>query len=192
MMHQTAATETLAHRRQSLLVEEFFYFFLRLRKNEVRRVVQLMQARHPEEDQRQIARRLIESKSHLSLLGGALLNAPLLMPGLGQALKLTGVVGAGSLLTRMHLHLILEIACLFGEDIDDSARVPEMLAVIAATGLGAAAPSVLAAHGMKPMLMMPVGALSMTAITRLVGWSALRFYAARANFGDQPQDHSQG
>jgi len=192
MMHQTAATETLAHRRQSLLVEEFFYFFLRLRKNEVRRVVQLMQARHPEEDQSQIARRLIESKSHLSLLGGALLNAPLLMPGLGQALKLTGVVGAGSLLTRMHLHLILEIACLFGEDIDDSARVPEMLAVIAATGLGAAAPSVLAAHGMKPMLMMPVGALSMTAITRLVGWSALRFYAARANFGDQPQDHSQG
>jgi len=192
MMHQTAATETLAHRRQSLLVEEFFYFFLRLRKNEVRRVVQLMQARHPEEDQRQIARRLIESKSHLSLLGGALLNNPLLMPGLGQALKLTGVVGAGSLLTRMHLHLILEIACLFGEDIDDSARVPEMLAVIAATGLGAAAPSVLAAHGMKPMLMMPVGALSMTAITRLVGWSALRFYAARANFGDQPQDHSQG
>jgi len=192
MMHQTAATETLAHRRQSLLVEEFFYFFLRLRKNEVRRVVQLMQARHPEEDQRQIARRLIESKSHLSLLGGALLNAPLLMPGLGQALKLTGVVGAGSLLTRMHLHLILEIACLFGEDIDDSARVPEMLAVITATGLGAAAPSVLAAHGMKPMLMMPVGALSMTAITRLVGWSALRFYAARANFGDQPQDHSQG
>ena len=174
-------------------MEEFFYFFLRLRKNEVRRVAQLIAARYPDDEPGRNAgsrpwhepgrnaRRLIASKSNLSLLGGALLHAPLLIPGLGQTLKLTGVVGAGSsMLTRMHLYLILEIAHLFGEDIDDSTRVPEMVAVVAATGLGAAAPSLLAAYGMKPILMIPAGALSMTATTRLIGESAIRFYAARA------------
>jgi len=174
-------------RTQSLAVDEFFYFFLRLRKNEVKRVAQLLATRYPQDDPARNARRLIASKSNLSLLGGALLSAPLLIPALGQTLKLTGVVGAGSMLTRMHLYLILEIAFLFGEDIDDSARVPEMVAVVAATGLGAAAPSLLAAYGMKPILMIPAGALSMSAVTRLIGESAIRFYAARAGAATKPE-----
>jgi hypothetical protein len=182
----TPEPEMERDRRQSLVVEEFFYFFLRLRKNEVRRVAQVLAARYPHDEPARNAHRLIESKSTLSLLGGALLNAPFLIPGLGQTLRLTGVVGAGSMLTRMHLYLILEIAHLFGEDIDDSARVPEMVAVVAATGLGAAAPSLLAAYGMKPILMIPTGALSMTAVTRLIGASAVRFYAARADAREHP------
>lgn len=188
MTTENAAPTIAADRRQSLVVEEFFYFFLRLRKNEIRRVAQLTAARYPADEPARNARRLINSKNSLTLLGGALLSAPLLLPGLGQALKLSGVVGAGSLLTRVHLYLILEIAHLFGEDIDDIARVPEMLAVVAATGLGAAAPSLLAAYGMKPVLMIPAGALSMTAVTRLVGASAIRFYAARAAARENPQD----
>ncbi|WP_462321507.1 hypothetical protein [Halochromatium sp.] len=187
MTTENVAPKLAAERRQSLMVEEFFYFFLRLRKNEVRRVAQLVAARYPEDEPARNARRLIDSKTSLSLLGGALLNAPWLLPGFGQALKLSGVVGAGSLLTRMHLYLILEIAHLYGEDIDDSARVPEMIAVVAATGLGAAAPSLLTTYGMKPALMLPAGALSMATVTRLVGSSANRFYAARAAARDNPQ-----
>jgi len=34
---------------QSLATENFFYFFLRLRKGEIRRTVQALRARHPEE-----------------------------------------------------------------------------------------------------------------------------------------------
>jgi hypothetical protein len=188
MNTETTDTETLIERRQALAVEEFFYFFLRLRKNEVRRVARLMAERHPDEDPRQIARRLIDSKTGLSVLGGALLHTPLLVPGVGQALKLTGVVGAGSMLTRMHLYLILEIAHTYGEDIDDIARVPEMVAVVAATGLGAAAPSLLAAYGMQPLLMIPAGALSITAVTRLIGWSAIRLYSARQAARERADD----
>jgi hypothetical protein len=180
MSADPSTPDNLGQRRQSLVTEEFFYFFLRLRKNEVRRITRLVSARHQGEEPRRIARHLIDSKTGLSILGGALLNAPLLMPGVGQALKLTGVVGAGSMLTRMHLYLILEIAEAYGEDIDDTARVPEMVAVVAATGLGAAAPSLLAAYGMQPLLMIPSGALSMTAVTRLVGWSAIQLYERRA------------
>jgi hypothetical protein len=171
---------TLSERRpQSLATEHFFYFFLRLRKSEVRRTVQLLQDRHPGEDPKQLARRVIASKSALSLLGGSLLSLPLLAPGIGQALKLVGVVGATSMLTRMHLYMILEIALLFGRDIDDSARVPEMAAVVAASGLGAASPLLIQSLELNPYYAVPLGALSTGAVTQAVGNAAIAYYLTR-------------
>jgi len=167
-------------RQQYLSVEEFFYFFLRLRKNEVRRTVRELELRWPDDALAARARRVTNAKLGLSLLGGSLLRAPLLFPGLGQALKLAGVVGAGSMLTRMHLYLILEVACIYGEDIDDVARVPEMIAVVAATGLGAAAPSLLAPYNLPPVYAVPAGALSMAAVTKLIGAAAAQFYGSGA------------
>ncbi|MEJ2070376.1 MAG: hypothetical protein P8X58_08205 [Syntrophobacterales bacterium] len=106
---------------QSLLTDNFFYFFLRLRKGQVRKVVETINDRFPDETLEQRARRLIEAQTSLSFLGGALLHLPMLIPGLGLALGLLGFVGGASALTRMHLYLILEIALLYGKDIDDQA-----------------------------------------------------------------------
>jgi hypothetical protein len=119
------------------------------------------------------------------MLGGSLLTLPLLMPGVGQVLKLMGVVGATSMLTRMHLYMILEIAMLFGRDIDDSARVPEMAAVVAATGLAAAGPLLARSFGLEPQLSLPVGTLSAAAVTQLVGRSAIAFYRRSPQPGDE-------
>lgn len=166
-------------RRQSLAVEEFFYFFLRLRKNEVRRNVSDLALRFPDDDPRRRAHRLIDAKTGLAAIGGGLLHLSGVFPTLDEALKVAGMVGAGSLVARMHLYLILEIACVYGEDIDDLARVPEMVAVVAASGLGAAAPSLLPL-GPSPLLRAAAGALSTVAVTRLIGWSAIRFYGGRA------------
>lgn len=161
---------------QSLTTDHFFYFFLRLRKGEVRRTVQVLQSRYPDEDPYQLAHRVIASKSKLSLLGGSLLSLPLLVPSIGQALKLMGVVGATSMLTRMHLYMILEIALLFGKDIDDTARVPEMAAVVAATGLAASSPLLVTTLNLSPVYALPAGALSATAVTRAVGRAAIAYY----------------
>lgn len=168
-------------RPQQLSIDEFFYFFLRLRKNEVRRTVRVLEANFPDDDLRTRARRLVDAKTGLAALGGGLLHLPGLLPGAGQALQLVGVVGAGSMLTRMHLYLILEIALVYGEDIDDLARVPEMVAVVAATGLGAAAPSLLSVFNINPVYAVPVGAASMAAVTRLIGLGATRFYGSSAS-----------
>jgi hypothetical protein len=176
---QPAPTRSVG-RPQSLAVEEFFYFYLRLRKNEVRRKVRELQLRYPDDDPAALARRLTNAKLGLAALGGGLLRAPLLYPGLGQALKLTGVVSAGALLTRMHLYLILEIALAHGEDIDDLARVPELAAVVALTGLGAAAPSLLNVYNLNPLYALPAGVLSMGAVTKLIGTAATGFYGDRA------------
>jgi len=161
---------------QSILTEEFFYFFLRLRKGRVRQVVASIQSHFPDETPEQLARRLISSQSQLSFLGGAILHLPMLIPGLGQTLKLLGVVGGGACLTRMHLYLILEIALLYGKDINDQARVPEMVAVVAGTGLAVGAPFLMNALDLNPLVALPAAGLTASAVVQLIGEGAIRLY----------------
>jgi hypothetical protein len=171
------AENLLMQNTQEMLTENFFYFFLRLRKGHVRKVVETMNARYPDETLEQRARRLISAQTPLSFLGGTLLQLPMLIPGLGQALKLLGFVGGAATLTRMHLYLIMEIALLYGRDIDDQARVPEMVSVVAATGLAAGAPLLFQAFEMSPLLALPAGGLTSASVAQLIGESAIRFYS---------------
>ena len=164
---------------QSILTDNFFYFFLSLRKGRVLKVVEAVNAEFPEETLEQRARRLISMQTPLSFLGGALTELPLLIPGLGQALGLLGMVGGTSMLIRMHLYLILEIAALYGKDLDDEARVTEMVAVVMSTGLAAGAPLLIRALGANPLWAVPAGALTCAAAARLIGDSAIQFYAPK-------------
>jgi hypothetical protein len=172
-------------RLQSLTTDEFFYFFLRMRKSEVKRIVSLLQTRYPQEGPEQVSQRLISSKSRLALLGGTLVSLPRLFPGIGQSLKLAGIVGATSLLTRMNLYLINEIALAFGEDIDDTARVMDMMAVVGATAVGTVAPGiVLQSLRLNPLLQLPTGALSSAGMTRFIGQAAIRHFRQKATTGE--------
>jgi hypothetical protein len=163
--------------QQSILMDHFFYFFLRLRKGQIRKDVEAINARYPQESVEQRARRLIVAQTPLSFLGGVLMSLPVLVPGLGQALKILGVAGGASVVTRMHLYLIMEIALLFGKDIDDQARVPEMVAVVLASGLGAGTPFFVQALGMNPLWALPVGGLTYASVAKLIGESAIRYYS---------------
>lgn len=161
---------------QSLFTDEFLYYFLRVRKERVRKVVKRLREQYPDETPEQIARHLVASKTQLSLIGGTLTHLPMLVPGVGQALQLLGFVGGASMMTRMHLYLILEIALLYGKDIDDRARVSEMAAVVAAVGLGTAAPFLVRVLDLNPLYALPAAAFSASAVTQIVGESAIRFY----------------
>jgi len=164
---------------QGLATDQFFYFFMRLRKQEIRRTVQTLRARHPDESPAQLSQRLIDSHQRLALIGGAFSYLPFVLPGVGQALKLAGVVGTTSMLTRMHLYMILEIALVHGHDIDDQARVPEMATVIAATGLSAGTPYLLQALEWAPVIGLPASMLSASATTQVIGETALRLYSGQ-------------
>jgi hypothetical protein len=169
---------------QGLATDQFFYFLLRLRKSEIRRTVQTLRARYPDETPEQLSRRLIDSHSRVALIGGAFSYLPFMLPWVAPALRLAGVVGTTSMLTRMHLYLILEIALVHGHDIDDETRVPEMAAVVGATGLAAGAPLLLDALEWTPLLGLPVSMLSASAITQMIGDTALRLYSGRLAIGD--------
>jgi hypothetical protein len=165
---------------QSVLTDNFFYFFLSLRKGRILKVVEAVNAQHPEENLEQRAHRLINMQTPLSFLGGALTELPLLIPGVGQALGLLGLVGGTSLLIRMHLYLILEIAALYGKDIEEDARVAEMVAVVLSTGLAAGAPLLVRALNANPLWAVPAGGLTCAAAARLIGESAIQFYSEKA------------
>ena len=166
-------------RMQGLAIDQFLYFFLRLRKGEIRRVVQRAKTLYPEDTPEQLARRLINSQSVLSFVGGALLHIPQLIPAAGNALKFAGFAGGASILTRMHLYLILEIALLYDQDIEDKARVPEMMAVVAASGIAASSPFLVNALQWNPMAAIPASGLSSALITQLIGAAAIRHYAKK-------------
>jgi hypothetical protein len=125
-----------------------------------------------------LARRIIDSYTSVSFLGGTLMHLPFLLPGIGQALQLLGFVGGASALTRMHLYLILEIALAYGKDIDDEARVPEMVAVVAATGLAASAPLAFQALDLNPLFALPASGLTAAGVAHLIGETAIQHYSA--------------
>lgn len=174
------STELAPSQRQSRMTDDFFYFFLRLRKDRIRKVVADVNSRFPEESVEQRARRLISDQVQLSLLGGLILDLPTMIPGIGQALKIIGFVGGTSALVRMHLYLILQIALLYGKDIDDQARVPEMVAVVAGTSLAVGAPFLADALGLHPLVSMVTGSLAALSMSRLIGESAIRYYGPPA------------
>ncbi len=162
---------------QSILTDQFFYFFLRVRKSQIRKVVGAVNARYPEESTEQKARRLIAAQLPLSFLGGAMMHLPLLAPGVGQIFKILGFVGGTSVITRMHLYLIMEIALLYGKDIDDAARVPEMLAVAAATGLAAGAPILAGILDFNPLYALPTAGATASAVAQAIGEASIHFYS---------------
>jgi hypothetical protein len=161
---------------QSLRTDDFLYFFLKLRKARIRKVVGSLKSTYPDESPEELARRLISSQSALSVIGGSLLHLPMLLPGIGLAWKLLGFVGGTEVLTRMHLYLILEIALLYGKDIDDQDRVQEMAAVVAATGVATGAPFLVSLLELNPAYALPAAALSSVAVVQLIGETAVRLY----------------
>ncbi len=168
-------------RKMGVAMDKFFFFFFGLRRSLVGKRVTNLRRDYPGESPEQLARRLINADTALSLFSGALLHLPMVAPGIGLAFRIVGLAAVASAMTSMHIYLILEIALLFGRDIDDSARVPEMLAIIAASGLTSSTPWLFHSVGLKPLLAVPVGTLTVMASRRLVIEAAVRYYKRTPN-----------
>ncbi len=119
--------------QQSIFVDEFMFYFMRLRKCHCRHIVGRLKRKYPAVSPVLLAERLVNAQSLLSFTAGALSNMPAeILPG-NRSMRLIGIAGGSVVLTRMHIELILKIALIFGYDIDAKERVPEIIAVIAAT-----------------------------------------------------------
>ncbi len=119
--------------QQSIFVDEFMFYFMRLRKCHCRHMVGRLKRKYPKASPVVLAERLVNAQSVLSFTAGALANMPAeILPG-NRTLRLIGIAGGSVILTRMHIELILKIALIFGYDIDAKERIPELIAVIAAT-----------------------------------------------------------
>ena len=161
---------------QGLSIDKFFYFFAGLRKGEIRQRVAALRSDHPDESPEQLARRLVKAHVPLSVMSGLLLHLPMLVPGVGQVFRILGMAGTAAAVMQLQMALILEIALCFGRDIDDRARVTEMVVVMAAAGLTSGTPLLVKALGLQPWLAIPSGTAATTALNQLVGEAAIRYY----------------
>ncbi len=176
---------------QSLSIDKFLYFFLGLRKGEIRRRVATLKQRHPDDTPEQLARRVVAAQRPLSLLGGMLLELPALLPGIGAPLKLVGIAGATSALVRMHMAMVLEIALIHGFDIDDQARLKDSIIVLTATGFASATPTLARAAGLKSGASMVAGTMATAAVSELIGDSAIAYYQRRLLEMQEPDDEQR-
>lgn len=119
--------------KQSLYMEEFLFFFMGLRKCHCRHMIGRLKRKYPSASARELARRMTNAQAALSFTAGVLARLQSGLSAGNSTLRLVGIAGRTIIISRMHVSLILKIALIFGKDIDDKARVPEILAVIAAT-----------------------------------------------------------
>ncbi len=161
---------------QSVTMEKFLYHFLGLRKGEIRRRVKLMKERHPGESPEHLARRMVAGHMPLSFVGAAILHAPLFVPGVGPVLKGLGVAGGAATLMRLHTALIMEIAVMFGRNLDERARLKEIWTVMSLAGLASASPLLIQRFGMRPLVGISAGMSAVSAISEIVGEVAIQYY----------------
>jgi hypothetical protein len=159
-----------------LATEKYFYFFMGLRKGEIRKQVAMMKSRYPDDTPRQLARRFVASQAPLSLLGGALFHVPMFVPTLGPAIKLLGIAAGSSLMVRLNMTLILQIALLFGYDIDSRERLKELIAIIGATGLAGATSQFPQLAGYPLNYRGLIGGAAVMTTSQLIGEAAIRYY----------------
>lgn len=159
-----------------LATEKYFYFFMGLRKGEIRKQVSMMRSRYPDDSPQQLARRFVSSQAPLSLLSGALFHAPLFVPTVGPVAKILGIAAGASLMVRLNMTLVLQIALLFGHDIDDRARLKELAAIIAATGLATNTSQLPQLAYMQPLQKGVIGGAAVMTTSQLIGEIAIRYY----------------
>ncbi len=163
------------NQKQPLLFDDFMYFFMRIRKCRCRQVVSQLRRQYPNNTSENLAKRLVTAQTGLSIIGGVLSRLPAVLPNSRSSLRIAGIAGGAVTLSTMHLFLILKIALIFGKDIDDQARVPEMIAVIAAT-----IPSILMLRSNK-ITTLATGGLLSAATAQLIGKSAIAYYKDKNN-----------
>lgn len=168
---------------QSIAAEKILYYFVSLRKAEVRGRIAALRKRYPDESAEQLSRQLVNAQTVVDSVGGALLHLPAFVKTAWLPLWIFGVATSTHAMMRMHLDLILEIALLYGHDIDDRARVREIIAIVAATGLTFFTPLLLRAMKLNPWYAVPAGSLTVTAVNRLIGEAAIRYYRGTSTQG---------
>ena len=81
-----------------------------------------------------------------------------------------------SVMIRLNMTLLLQIAMLFGHDIDDQARLKEMAAIIAASGLASSTSLLPYVFNLEPRTKAVLGGTSVMTVSQLIGETATRYY----------------
>ena len=167
----------MSNEKLDLATEKFFYYCMGLRKGDMRGQVAAMKSRYPNDTPERLARRFIAAQVPLSMVSGALVHLPTVIPVAGPAFRFLGLASGTTLMMVLNMTLVMQIALIFGYDIDDKARIKELLAVIAATGLASGSTALVPRlASLRPRLKAVVGGAAIMTTSQLVGEIALMHF----------------
>ena len=167
----------MSNEKFDLATEKFFYYCMGLRKGDIRGQVKMMQSRFPNDTPERLARRFIAAQTPLSMLSGALIHVPAVIPVAGPAIRFFGLASGTTLMMVLNMTLVMQIALIFGHDLDDKARIKELFAVIAATGLASSSTAVVPQlASLNPRLRAIVGGGTIMTTSQLMGEAALKYF----------------
>lgn len=154
--------------------------FLGLRKRELRKDIETLRKQYPNDNADQLARRIVNAQVPLSLTGGLVLHIPWLLPKVSPALKLLGISMGASVMVILNMTMLLQIALVYGHDIDDRARLKEMFTIMAASGLAGATSALPHLSALQPGYRALLGGAAVTTVSQLLGEAAIRYYRRAA------------
>ncbi len=168
-----------------LATEKFLYYCMGLRKGDMRTQVATMRARYPNDSQERLARRFIAAQTPLSMVGSALIHLPAVVPALGPAFRFLGMASGTTLMMILNMTLVMQIALIYGHDLDDRARVKELMAVIAATAAASGSTALVPPLStLNPRWRALAGSAAIMTTAQLIGETALRYFARAQTASD--------
>lgn len=111
------------HRRWSRAVE-------RIDKGGIVRAVGKLRRDHPGESPASLTGRVVRASARLSAAVGITAASPALLPGMGMAISLVGIVPEEIFLTRRKCAMLLKIAAIYGFDPAAPERLYEIIALV--------------------------------------------------------------
>jgi len=171
----------------NLATEKFFYYCMGLRKGDMGRQVAMMKARYPDDSPERLARRFIAAQVPLSLVGSALIHAPTLLPMVGPAFRFLGLATGTTFMMILNMTLVMQIALLYGYELDDRARLRELLAAITATALTSSSTSLIPQLArLKPGMKAIAGGTAIMTTSQLIGEIAIKSFSAKQRSAETP------
>ena len=139
-----------------------------------------MRSRHPDDTPERLARRFIAAQAPLSMVSSALIHIPSVIPVAGPAFRFLGVASGTTLMMVLNMTLAMQIALIFGRDLDDKARLKELFLVVAATGLASGSTTLVPQlSNLRPRLKAIAGGATIMTTSRLIGEIALQYYGRK-------------
>jgi len=174
-----------AHNKWGIASEKFFYYCMGLRKGDLSKQVALMRSRYPDDSRERLAKRFVAAQIPLSLMGSALIHVPAAIPAIGPAFRFLGLASGTTVTMIFNMTLLMQIALLYGHDIDDRARFKELLAVIAATGISSASTFVVPQLAdLAPGIRAIAGGATIITTGQLVGDIAIKYFSRKQSLSD--------
>ena len=170
----------MSDQKLDLATEKFFYYCMGLRKGEMRNQVETMKSRHPNETPERLARRFIAAQTPLSLVSSVLIHLPAVIPVAGPVFRFLGLASGTTLMMVLNMTLVMQIAQIFGYDLDDRARIKELIAVIAATAAATSSTILIPQiNALRPGLRAVAGSAAIMTTAQLIGEIALKHFSRR-------------